>query len=51
MDEALKTAGAFAKAAAAVPHARHMHGHDLRRAGRTLEAIAEFEAADRLHRE
>ena len=28
-----------------------MHGHNLRRAGRVHEAIAEFEAADRLHRE
>ena len=34
-----------------MPHARHMHGHNLRRAGRIHEAIAEFEAADRLHRE
>jgi hypothetical protein len=28
-----------------------MHGHDLRRAGRVQDAIVEFEAADRLHRE
>jgi tetratricopeptide (TPR) repeat protein len=34
-----------------VPHARHMYGHNLRRSGRIFEAIAEFEAADRLHRE
>jgi tetratricopeptide (TPR) repeat protein len=50
-DDALTSAGAYAKRAASVPHARHMHGHDLRRAGRTTDAIAEFEAADRLHRE
>ena len=40
----------FAKQAPEVPHARHMHGHSLRRGGRVHEAIAEFEAADRLHR-
>jgi tetratricopeptide (TPR) repeat protein len=51
LDAALKTAEAYAKAAPNVPHAHHMYGHNLRRAGRTLEAIAEFEAADRLHRE
>jgi hypothetical protein len=31
-----------------VPHARHMHGHNLRRTGRIDEAIAEFSAADAL---
>ena len=41
----------FAKLAPEIPHARHMLGHNLRRAGRVVEAIAEFEAADRLHRE
>jgi tetratricopeptide (TPR) repeat protein len=34
--------------APAVPHARHMDGHNLRRAGRIDEAIAEFTAADAL---
>jgi hypothetical protein len=34
--------------ALAVPHARHMHGHNLRRVGRIDEAIAEFGAADAL---
>ena len=32
----------YAKMAPGVPHARHMHGHNLRRAGRIDEAIAEF---------
>jgi tetratricopeptide (TPR) repeat protein len=49
--DSLEHAAAVAAAAPAVPHARHMHGHSLRRSGRTLEAIVEFEAADRLHRE
>jgi tetratricopeptide (TPR) repeat protein len=49
--EALDHSAAYATQAAAVPHARHMHGHNLRRAGRIHEAIAEFETADRLHRE
>jgi tetratricopeptide (TPR) repeat protein len=49
--DALASAAVYAQRAAPIPHARHMHGHNLRRAGRTVEAIAEFEAADRLHRE
>jgi tetratricopeptide (TPR) repeat protein len=48
---ALEASAAYARAAAQVPHARHMHGHNLRRTGRIHEAIVEFEAADRLHRE
>jgi tetratricopeptide (TPR) repeat protein len=51
IDEALTHGEVFAKSAPAIPHARHMYGHDLRRLGRVKEAIAEFEAADRLHRE
>jgi tetratricopeptide (TPR) repeat protein len=51
VEQALTHAAAFARGAADVPHARHMHGHNLRRSGRVFEAIAEFEAADRLHRE
>jgi len=51
IDEALTHAAAFAELAAAIPHARHRHGHDLRRAGRVQDAIVAFEAADRLHRE
>src|SRR5262245_33325236 len=34
-----------------MPHARHMLVHNLRQIGRVFEAITEFEAADRLHRE
>ncbi|MFN2446810.1 MAG: hypothetical protein ABR606_14665 [Vicinamibacterales bacterium] len=40
----------YARAAARVPHARHMYGHDLRRVGRITEAIAEFVQADELER-
>jgi tetratricopeptide (TPR) repeat protein len=46
VEEALAEGATYAKMAPAVPHARHMHGHDLRRLGRIDEAIAEFEAAD-----
>ena len=45
---ALPHAAAYAKAAPSVPHALHMHGHVLRRVGRIDEAVALFEAADRL---
>ena len=49
--QALEHGAAYSTHAPDVPHARHMHGHNLRRGGRVFEAIAEFEAADRLHRE
>lgn len=49
-DEALVNAAAFAAQAPEVPHARHMHGHELRRAGRPVEAAAQFEAAGALQR-
>jgi len=48
VDDALKHAAAYVGMAPAIPHAHHMHGHSLRRAGRAGEAVAEFEAADRL---
>jgi tetratricopeptide (TPR) repeat protein len=48
IDEALAQAATYAKMAPLVPHARHMHGHDLRRVGRVEEAISEFVAADAL---
>ena len=46
--EALAYSATYAKMAPEVPHARHMHGHNLRRLGRIDEAIAEFVAADAL---
>ena len=46
--EALTQGATYAKMAPSVPHARHMDGHNLRRAGRIDEAIAAFEAADAL---
>jgi tetratricopeptide (TPR) repeat protein len=51
MKEAVDAAAAYASQATSIPHARHMHGHELRRTGRITEAIAEFEAADRLQRD
>jgi tetratricopeptide (TPR) repeat protein len=48
LQEALTHGATYAKMAPAVPHARHMDGHNLRRAGRITEAIAAFEAADAL---
>jgi tetratricopeptide (TPR) repeat protein len=49
--EAATEAAAYAAAASSVPHAVHMHGHELRRLGRINEAIARFEAADKLQRD
>jgi len=46
--EALEHAKIYAQMAPQVPHARHMFGHDLRRAGRTEEALAEFVKANEL---
>ena len=43
--DALRHGEAYARLAPAVPHARHMYGHDLRRVGRVEEAIAEFRKA------
>ena len=48
--EAEGAASAYAAANPGVPHAVHMHGHELRRLGRVNEAIARFEAADKLQR-
>jgi tetratricopeptide (TPR) repeat protein len=49
--EAESSASAYASANPGVPHAVHMHGHELRRLGRINEAIARFEAADKLQRD
>ena len=46
--EGLTHGATYAKMAPSVPHARHMDGHNLRRAGRIDEAIAAFTAADTL---
>jgi tetratricopeptide (TPR) repeat protein len=51
MNEAADQAATYAKQAPSVPHAVHMHGHELRRLGRINEAIARFEAADKLQRD
>jgi tetratricopeptide (TPR) repeat protein len=51
MKEAEASAAAYAAQNPGVPHAVHMHGHELRRLGRITEAIARFEAADRLQRD
>jgi tetratricopeptide (TPR) repeat protein len=48
LPDALTHGATYAKMAPAVPHARHMDGHNLRRAGRIDEAIAEFTEADAL---
>ena len=47
-DESLAESAAYARMAPNVPHARHMHGHSLRRVGKVDEAIEEFRAADAL---
>lgn len=49
--EAVAAAAAYALQASSIPHALHMHGHELRRAGRVAEAIARFEAADDVQRD
>jgi tetratricopeptide (TPR) repeat protein len=51
IQDALTHATAYATMAPSSAHARHMRGHELRRAGRIDEAVSEFEAADRLERE
>jgi tetratricopeptide (TPR) repeat protein len=48
LETALVHAERYAREAASVPHAHHMFGHVLRRVDRLAEALAEFEAADRL---
>jgi tetratricopeptide (TPR) repeat protein len=45
MEDALEHAGHYVRLVPALPHAHHMHGHNLRRVGRIHEAIAEFRKA------
>jgi tetratricopeptide (TPR) repeat protein len=42
INEALELTAKYARLAPAIPHAHHMHGHELLRSGRTEEAIQEF---------
>lgn len=51
MKEAEAAASAYATQNPGVPHAVHMHGHELRRLGRINEAIVRFESADKLQRD
>jgi len=46
--EALEGSTVYVRLAPAIPHAHHMHGHELVRVGRTDEAIQEFVKADEL---
>ena len=48
--EALEHAESYARLAPAIAHAHHMWGHELRRSGRTEEAIAQFQKADQIER-
>jgi tetratricopeptide (TPR) repeat protein len=50
IDEALAHGEVYARLAPGVPHAHHMWAHDLRRVGRTRDAIAEFLKADALEK-
>ncbi len=40
--DALELTATYARRAPAIPHARHMHGHELLRSGRTEDAVQEF---------
>jgi tetratricopeptide (TPR) repeat protein len=51
MKEAVDAAASYASQASNIPHALHMHGHALRRSGRAADAIARFEAADKIQRD
>jgi len=46
--DALDLTATYARLAPAIPHAHHMHGHELLRTGRTEEAILEFQRAKEL---
>jgi len=51
LKEALEQSEIYVRMAPAIPHAHHMHGHDLRRVGRTEQAIQEFLKAEELENE
>jgi len=46
--QALQHSEAYLRLSSSIPHAHHMRGHELRRAGRIEEAIAEFRKANEL---
>lgn len=46
--EALAQSSVYARLAYSIPHAHHMHGHELMRMGRTEKAIQEFLKANEL---
>jgi tetratricopeptide (TPR) repeat protein len=46
--QALEQSEIYVRSAPSIPHAHHMVGHDLRRLGRTEEAIREFLEAEQL---
>jgi tetratricopeptide (TPR) repeat protein len=48
IETALNETAAYARLAPAIPHAHHMHGHELMRLGRTADAIQEFLKAKQL---
>jgi tetratricopeptide (TPR) repeat protein len=48
---ALEQSEEYVRLAPAIPHAHHMHGHNLRRVGHTEEAIREFLKAEELENE
>jgi tetratricopeptide (TPR) repeat protein len=50
ISEALVHAETYTHLAPAIAHAHHMWGHELRRSGRTEEAIAQFQKADQIER-
>lgn len=47
-EQALQHSEAYLRSSSSIPHAHHMRGHELRRAGRIEEAIAEFRKANDL---